>query len=79
MLADLAIEDVLLCLLEGDEELVGAALIAGEVVNGLIQQQTIGTVSFPKGTKRQLIKTEAAMNAPLEDELFKQVPDASRR
>ena len=77
-MADLAIEDVLLCLLEGDEELVGAALIAGEVVNGVIQQQTIGNVSFPKDTKRQLIKTEAAMNSPLVDELFKQVPDASR-
>lgn len=72
-LAELVTEDVLLCLLEGDEERVGAALIAGEVVSGLIQQQTIGTVSLPKGTKRQLTQTDAAMCTPLVDELFTQV------
>ena len=73
LLAELVVEDVLLCLLEGDEERVGAALIAGEVVSGLIQQQTIGTVSLPKGTKRQLTQTDPVMCTPLVDDLFKQV------
>ena len=73
LLAELVTEGVLLCLLEGDEGRVGEALIAGEVVSGLIQQQTIGTISLPKGTKRKLTQTDAAMCTPLVDELFTQV------
>ena len=73
LLAELVTEGVLLCLLEGDQGRIGVALIAGEVVSGLIQQQTIGTVGLPKSTKRPLTQTNAAMCTPLADKLFTQV------
>ena len=73
LLAELVTEGALLCLLEGDEGRIGAALIVGEVVSGFIQQQTIGTVGLPKGTKRPLTQTDAAMCTPLVDKLFTKV------
>ena len=63
----------LLCLLEGEDGKVGAAIIGADIVGGLIQQQTMGRVSPVSGTTRPMTQTDAAMCAPLLDALFERV------
>jgi flagellar motor switch protein FliM len=63
----------LLCLLEGEDGRVGAAIIGADIVGGLIQQQTMGRVSPVSGTTRPMTQTDAAMCAPLLDALFERV------
>ena len=70
---DLVGENTLLCLLEGDDGKIGAAIIGGDVVGGLIQQQTMGTISVKKTNARSMTQTDAVMCAPLLDTLFEMV------
>jgi flagellar motor switch protein FliM len=72
-LAELMNDASLLCLLEGDDGRVGAAIIGADIVGGLIQQQTMGRVSATNGTTRPMTQTDAAMCAPLLDALFERV------
>jgi hypothetical protein len=69
---DLVGENTLLCLLEGDGK-IGAAIIGGDVVGGLIQQQTMATISVKKTNVRSMIQTYVAMCAPLLVTLFEMV------
>jgi flagellar motor switch protein FliM len=66
---DLVGENSLLYMLEGDGQ-IGAAIIGGDVVGGLIQQQTIGTISVKETNARSMTQTDAVMCAPLLDALF---------
>ena len=70
---DLVGENTLLCLLEGDDGKIGAAIIGGDVVGGLIQQQTMGTISVKKTNARSRTQTYAVMCAPLLGTLFEMV------
>lgn len=72
-LHELINEDALLCLLEGDDGKVGAAIIGADIVGGLIQQQTMGDVSAATGAPCSMTKTDAAMCAPMLDALFERV------
>ena len=47
-MGDFVSENALLCLLEGGHGKIRAAIIGGDVVGGLIQQQTMGTISVKK-------------------------------
>ena len=69
---DLVGENTLLCLLKGDGK-IGAAIIGGDVVGGLIQQQTMGTISVKKTNARSMTQTYAVMCAPLLGTLFEMV------
>ncbi|MDC1275564.1 FliM/FliN family flagellar motor switch protein [Ascidiaceihabitans sp.] len=70
---DLVGENTLLCLLEGDHGKIGAAIIGGDVVGGLVQQQTMGTISVKKTNACSMTQTDAVMCAPLLDTLFEMV------
>jgi flagellar motor switch protein FliM len=72
-LPELITDDSLLCLLEGDDGKVGAAIIGADIVGGLIQQQTMGHISAPNSASRTMTQTDAAMCAPLLDALFERV------
>ena len=72
-LHELINEDALLCLLEGDDGKVGAAIIGADIVGGLIQQQTMGDISAATGAPRSMTQTDAAMCAPMLDALFERV------
>ena len=66
-------DDALLILLDGPERRRGAAIVAPDIVGGLIQQQTMGRVSAPLGDSRKMTATDAAMVAPMLDALFERV------
>lgn len=66
-------DGALLCLLEGDDGRVGAAIIGADIVGGLIQQQTMGRVAAANGANRAMTQTDAAMCAPLLNLLFERV------
>ena len=53
-LPELITDVSLLCLLEGDDGKVGAAIIGADIVGGLIQQQTMGHISAPNGASRTI-------------------------
>ena len=72
-LSEIVSDSALLCLLEGEDGRIGAAIIGADIVGGLIQQQTMGHVSAAKGASRPMTQTDAAMCAPLLDSLFERV------
>ena len=66
-------ENTLLCMLERDHGKIGVSIIGGDVVGGLIQQQTMGIISVKKTNARSKTQTDAVMCAPLLDTLFEMV------
>lgn len=57
-------EDALIMVLDGPDGAVGAAVVSGALVGAIIQKQTIGQVTAPKGEVRNLTRTDAALVAP---------------
>lgn len=63
-------DDALLLLLDGPKGRRGAAILDPAVVGGVIQQQTTGRVMPENRAERRMTRTDAAMCAPMLDELF---------
>lgn len=63
-------ESALLIVLDGPLGSVCGVMVGPELVGALIQQQTMGTVSKTASSERELTSTDAALCAPLLDEMF---------
>ena len=61
----------LLVLLDGAHGSIGGAIIDAALVQALVQQQTMGKVFAAQESERRLTATDAALCAPLLDQLFK--------
>lgn len=68
-------EDGLLVVLDGADGQIGMATLDASCVMALIQHQTMGRVLGGEPTQRPLTATDAAMAAPLLDELFIKATD----
>jgi hypothetical protein len=65
--------DKLMLLLDGPNGQPGAALMDPAVVSGLVQQQTMGRVTAATDDERAMTRTDAAMMAPLLNDVFERV------
>ncbi len=74
--AELLDDDALMALLDGPGGRVGAAVVDPILAGGLIQQQTMARVSAPVGDPRRMTATDAAMVAPLLEEVLKRAAEA---
>ncbi|WP_169052685.1 FliM/FliN family flagellar motor switch protein [Pseudooceanicola onchidii] len=76
---DAAVESIpdggLILLLEGPEGLVGAAHLPFPLVAGLVEAQTIGQVAANAPDTRRVTRTDAAMVAPLIDDMLERFED----
>ena len=63
-------DDQLLILLEGPGRQIGVAMLDGAFVGGLVQQQTMGQVHAEMEDERKPTRTDAALAAPLLDDLI---------
>ena len=68
-------DDGLLLMLEGAEGLIGAAHLPFPVVSGLIEAQTVGRVNAAAPAPRRGTRTDAAMVAPLIDDVMRRFDD----
>lgn len=73
-LEEIVADDALHLLLDGPSSRGGAVMIDPVLVGGFIQQQTIGTVRADTGATRAMTRTDAAICAPLFDDVFLRVP-----
>lgn len=73
-LDEIVTDGSLLLLLDGPSSRGGAVVIDPILVGGFIQQQTIGSVRADTGAARVMTRTDAAICAPLLDDVFVRVP-----
>lgn len=63
-------DGALLVLLDGPDGRTGAAVLSADLVDAIIQQQTMGKVTAASGDPREMTRTDAAMVAPFLDALL---------